>query len=81
MPTMLLTSYRERERLSRAELAARLGVSVITVSRYERGLRRPTRTVMSRIVAATGGAVQPNDFYDAPGECQAPAAQAQEAAA
>jgi phosphopantothenoylcysteine decarboxylase/phosphopantothenate--cysteine ligase len=41
----------------------RIGVSVMSLSRYKRG-RIPTKKVMARIVVETGGQVTPDDFYD-----------------
>ncbi len=46
------------------EMAVRIGVTEQAVRHYLRGERIPAPEVMRRIVAATGGAVTPNDFYD-----------------
>lgn len=58
-----------------AGFARRIGVSnAKVVARYAKGERIPDRLVMPRIVAATAGAVQPNDFFDAPAAEQPSAA-------
>ena len=51
-----------------AELAKRIGVTEVSLSRYEREERIPAREIMPKIVEATGGAVQPNDFYSSENE-------------
>lgn len=58
-----LSKFLDDHGLSDADFAAQIGVSRVAVSRYRSGARIPARDVMSRIVDATGGAVQPNDFY------------------
>lgn len=45
------------------EFAARIGVSMQAIYRYLDGERIPARDVMAKIVRATSGSVQPNDFY------------------
>lgn len=63
---MLLGDWRRREGLTQQEIADALGCIVTTVARYEAGARIPGPTVMIDIYTLTGGAVQPNDFYDLP---------------
>lgn len=65
---MKLADYLEMTKSSASALADSLGVQPPTVHRYLTGERIPTRAVMSRIVAHTKGAVQPNDFYSDPAE-------------
>lgn len=43
-----LVSYRKNEKLSQEDIASRLGVSVFTVSRWERG-HKPSRLAKARI--------------------------------
>jgi len=45
-----------------AEAGERFKVTGVSVGRYEAG-RVPAKSVMIRIVAATAGEVQPNDFF------------------
>ncbi len=52
-----------------------VGVSVAALHRYISGQRIPRRDIMERITRLTGGAVQPNDFFNVP-----PASKSQEAA-
>jgi DNA-binding transcriptional regulator YdaS (Cro superfamily) len=46
-----------------AALAQQLDVPRMTVYRWMTGARMPRPAMMARIVAATGGAVTPADFY------------------
>lgn len=58
--------YRHQHNLSVAEFASRIGISDVTAWRYENG-RVPDPGVLERIIAATGGAVTPNDYFDVSG--------------
>ena len=60
---MTLEEYRKTNRLNRSQMGRVLGVSGMTVCRYETGVRIPTREIMNRIIEETGGKVTPNDFY------------------
>lgn len=64
---MRLKDYLKAAGMTRAEFAKMVGCEQPTVSRYLRG-RVPAPEVMARIVAATNGAVTPNDFYNLPTE-------------
>jgi len=59
---MKLRAWLNQQRLTTAEFAKRIDVGQAAVSRYCLDQRMPRRAVMQRIVAATGGAVTPNDF-------------------
>ena len=61
---MKLATYLSEHNMSGASLAARVGVSRQAMARYVAGDRIPVREIMTRIVAVTGGAVTPADFYD-----------------
>lgn len=61
---MRLEQWLKDNRQSRAEFARRLGVPRSTIDRILRDRRSPTHAVMEKIIAATGGAVLPNDFFD-----------------
>lgn len=67
---MRLSQYLSQKGLTYEAFGALIGVGAPAVSRYISGERFPRRAVMLRIVAATDGAVQPQDFYgqDAEGE-------------
>ena len=72
---MKLSEHMKANGLTLAAFAEMIGVSgAKAVHRYALGQRMPTPEVMRRIVAATDGAVQPNDFYDldAPGDPSSP---------
>lgn len=70
---MNLKTFRERQGLTLAEMAERLGVGhPRTVHRYESG-RIPRPDVMRRIVEVTRGQVGPADFYALPSSAAAPA--------
>lgn len=65
---MLLLDWRLRERLSRAEVASRLGVTSEAIRKYELLIghperRIPTEEIMTAIAVMTNGEVMPNDFY------------------
>jgi 7-cyano-7-deazaguanine reductase len=62
---MTLDEYLQRNDLSEREFARRIGVTQQAVNRYRNKMRLPERVVMERITEATGGAVQPNDFFAA----------------
>jgi len=57
-----LEKYLQDEKLTATEFAARIDRSVSTVTRAMRG-SVPDPTTLEKIVAATNGKVQPNDFY------------------
>lgn len=59
---MTLDEFLSSSETTEAAFARRIGVAQQAVNRYRRG-RIPERAIMRRIVEATGGAVQPNDFY------------------
>jgi len=60
---MRLQDYLEREGLSASDFAARIGRAVSTVTRIAKGETTPEAETVAKIVAATGGAVQPNDLF------------------
>jgi len=65
MKTMTLEEYRIQENLTYLELAEKLGLpNKMTAWRYCKMGRIPKPEVMEIIVKISGGAVQPNDFYD-----------------
>jgi len=59
---MTLIEYRRTNGLTQADVARGIATGVTAVSQYERG-RVPKVSVMSRIIAFTGGDVMPNDFH------------------
>lgn len=68
---MTLRAYLKAQGFTYEAFARRIGVAnATTVWRYANGKRLPRPAVMRRITEATGGAVQPQDFYgqDAEGE-------------
>jgi DNA-binding transcriptional regulator YdaS (Cro superfamily) len=61
---MKLIDYLNAHDIGFAEFARRIGgVSRMTVQRYANGARMPRPDAMVRIIAATDGAVTPNDFF------------------
>lgn len=54
--------------LTSMEFATQLGLVPSTISRICSGERRPGWALMRRIQLATGGAVQPNDWFDSQDE-------------
>ena len=61
---MKLKTYLTETNTKRGDLAKTIGVTEVAIHRYITGARIPRQETMSRIVAATNGAVQPNDFFD-----------------
>ncbi len=59
---MKLKQFRDSQRMTQPQLAEMIGCGTSAVCRYEQG-RIPEPATMERIVAATGGAVTPNDFH------------------
>ncbi len=59
---MKLAAYLSQKQLDKAAFAKALGVSTMGVHQWIRGIRTPRPQQMMKIVRATGGAVQPNDF-------------------
>lgn len=69
---MKLSAYLQDHEISPAEFAAKIGAeSRMTVTRYAKGDRIPTREMMEKIFEVTGGAVRPDDFYDLPDSADA----------
>lgn len=60
---MQLSDYLKESELTLTAFAALVGVSVEAVRRYSEGSRIPNRGIMPRIIKATDGKVQPNDFF------------------
>jgi transcriptional regulator with XRE-family HTH domain len=44
-----LKKYREDKGMTQAELAAKVGVSAVTITRYEKGVREPNMDTLSKI--------------------------------
>jgi anhydro-N-acetylmuramic acid kinase len=64
---MKLRAYRGMVGITQSELAGRLGVSELSVIKYESGASVPSPTTMRQIFQVTAGAVMPNDFYELEG--------------
>jgi len=60
---MTLEQYLSLTGIKQKEFAEKARLSQSTVSRLIRGKFSPSRDLLSRIYEATGGDVQPNDFY------------------
>lgn len=61
---MKLRTFRAMANLTQQALAERLGISELSVIKYEGGTTIPSREGMLRIYEVTGGMVTPNDFFD-----------------
>jgi putative transcriptional regulator len=48
----VLKRMRERRKLTQAELAAKIDAHVLTISRLERGVRRPSALMLQRLAKA-----------------------------
>jgi transcriptional regulator with XRE-family HTH domain len=58
-----LKDWLRSNKVSQASLGAKVGITQVTVSRICKG-DYPGAETMYRIALATGGSVQPNDFFD-----------------
>jgi transcriptional regulator with XRE-family HTH domain len=61
-----LKLWRAKHRRTRRDVAEAVGVGVCAIYDIEVGRRFPRPATIARIVAYTGGAVTPNDFYTLP---------------
>lgn len=62
---MQLRDYLAEARITYEAFAQRIGVAnASVVGKYIAGRRVPRPKIMAAIVRETGGAVQPNDFFD-----------------
>jgi len=59
---MQLSAWRKSHKLGQLDVAERLGVIGLTVSRWERGVRVPTAKYQIEIFKLTNGEVTPNDW-------------------
>jgi transcriptional regulator with XRE-family HTH domain len=66
MPAMDLRTYRKQRRITLDEMGRAVGVTGVTVHRWETGKARPTLDAVERIEAATAGEVTARDFLRAP---------------
>jgi transcriptional regulator with XRE-family HTH domain len=69
---MRLAAWLEREKLSPAAFAARVGVHRSTVGRWLDGAARPDWDQLTKIKEDTGGEVTPNDFMPDAEEISSP---------
>jgi transcriptional regulator with XRE-family HTH domain len=60
METHPLTAFREEHDLTKAALAALLGVSKASITRWENGRRKPDRAALIRIKNKTG--IEPREL-------------------
>lgn len=63
---MKLSEYLKRQNITATTFAETIGRDKSTVTRLCNGDRRPDPDTMAVILEKTGGAVQPNDFFDVP---------------
>lgn len=61
-----LRNWRKSQGLTLDQAARKVGTVRQVWSDWERGRRRPSSVTMAKIYRLTGGAVQPNDFYELP---------------
>lgn len=59
---MQLVDWRRKHGLTQADVAKRLGVILVTVSRWECGTRTPASKFQKAIHTMTNGEVCPNDW-------------------
>jgi anhydro-N-acetylmuramic acid kinase len=61
---MKLRTFRALTKMTQQQLAQQLGISELSVIKYEQGDTTPSREQMLKIYRLSSGAVTPNDFYD-----------------
>lgn len=61
---MIIKEYRETKGISQVQAAAELEVSIDVYVSWEARKRIPRPENMKKIIAWSGGKVQPNDFYE-----------------
>src|SRR5262245_38459187 len=65
-PAIFLRKWREHRRLTQRELAQRIGIKPVEVSRWENGVRSINLNVLTAIARSLG--VQTNDLYQPPNQ-------------
>jgi transcriptional regulator with XRE-family HTH domain len=65
MVTMKLRDWRKSCNMTLVALSRELGVTTVSLGRYERGARLPEKRVMEKIIEVTQGQVTPNDWFGA----------------
>lgn len=63
---MRLEDWLNEQKVSVGAFARKIGVPDSTIRRVISERRSPTHAIMERIIAATDGAVLPNDFFELP---------------
>jgi transcriptional regulator with XRE-family HTH domain len=61
---MHLSAYMNDKSLSDEDVAAAIGKHRVSVSRYRRGVERPSSDVIGKIFAWSDGKVTPNDWFE-----------------
>lgn len=61
-----IAEWREKRGLTQEQLGGRIGVSDVTVSRWETGTRKPDLSAQAAICEALGGNLQPADLFRHP---------------
>jgi transcriptional regulator with XRE-family HTH domain len=64
---MRLDIYLEKNNIPVEQFADKIGVHRTSVYRFMKGLAFPRKVTIERIIAATGGKVRADDFFDDPG--------------
>jgi transcriptional regulator with XRE-family HTH domain len=60
---MTLAEFFETSTITKADFAAKLGVSPVTITRYLNDTRFPDKETILRIDSLTGGRVRPADWF------------------
>lgn len=62
---MDIQTYRREDRVSRRRLAGDAGISVISLYRYERGIRLAPLDIIDRLKKASGGKITEQGIFNA----------------
>jgi transcriptional regulator with XRE-family HTH domain len=61
---MKLKDYKEREKMTQTELAEKIGCNVAYLNQILHGVKKPSWSMMQKIMKATNNKVKPKDFFE-----------------
>ncbi len=61
---MKLKEYRNEHNITQPQMAEKIGVSLIMITRYENKKRTPSAKIIKKIYDVTCGKVTPNDWFE-----------------
>jgi transcriptional regulator with XRE-family HTH domain len=61
---MKLIDYKEREKMTQTELAEKIGCNVAYLNQMLHGVKKPSWSMMQKIMKPTNDKVKPKDFFE-----------------